>query len=92
MKTTIDIPDDLYRKAKIAAAESGQTLRDLVLAGLAEHLTPSSAKPSKPPALHDDADIYEMDDLGFLVLKRKYGDTTVITNEFINQLREAEGI
>jgi len=34
MKTTVKVPDDLYRKAKATAALSGCTLRDLVEEGL----------------------------------------------------------
>jgi hypothetical protein len=34
MKTTIEVPDDLYRKAKAAAALSGRKLKDLVEEGL----------------------------------------------------------
>ena len=34
VKTTIDIPDALYRKAKIRAVETGRTLKDLVLGSL----------------------------------------------------------
>jgi CRP-like cAMP-binding protein len=34
MKTTIDLPDSLFHRAKIAAAERRTTLKDLVIAGL----------------------------------------------------------
>ena len=34
MKTTIELPDDLYRRAKAEAALSGRKLKDLVEAGL----------------------------------------------------------
>ena len=38
MKTTVDIPEPLYRRAKIRAAENGQTLREVVLAALQRDL------------------------------------------------------
>ncbi len=38
MKTTIEIPDLLFRKAKAKAAERGQTLKDLVAEALHEKL------------------------------------------------------
>jgi hypothetical protein len=38
MKTTIDIPEPLYKKAKIRAVELRQTLRDIVLASLEHEL------------------------------------------------------
>jgi hypothetical protein len=34
MRTTVDIPDDLYRAVKVMAAERGSTVRELVLEGL----------------------------------------------------------
>ena len=36
MKTTLDIPDVLFRKAKSKAAERGQTLREFVSDALEE--------------------------------------------------------
>ena len=36
-KTTIELPDDLYRRAKLEAAESGRKLKDLVEEGLHLH-------------------------------------------------------
>jgi hypothetical protein len=38
VRTTIDIPDDLYRELKIQAAKQGTTLRDLVLRGAKEQV------------------------------------------------------
>lgn len=34
MKTTIDLPDDVFLKAKILAAERSMTFKDLVIQGL----------------------------------------------------------
>ena len=34
MRTTLDLPDDLMKRAKIAAIKRGSTLRDLVAEGL----------------------------------------------------------
>jgi hypothetical protein len=34
VRTTIDIPDEMYRTIKILAAERGNSVRDLVLEGL----------------------------------------------------------
>jgi hypothetical protein len=41
MKTTIDIPELLYKKAKIRAIERGQTLKQIVLTSLEKELNPS---------------------------------------------------
>lgn len=38
MKTTIDIPEALYKKAKIRAVETGQTLKQIVLTSLEKEL------------------------------------------------------
>ena len=42
MKTTIEIPEPLYKQAKIRAIETGQTLKSIVLHSLTRELsTPS---------------------------------------------------
>lgn len=38
VKTTLEIPDSLFRKAKAKAAERGQTLKELVTEALQEKL------------------------------------------------------
>ncbi|MEK6232103.1 MAG: hypothetical protein N2A42_09630 [Luteolibacter sp.] len=43
MKTTIDIPEPLYRKVKIRAAETGTTLKQIVLTSLTKELEASDA-------------------------------------------------
>jgi len=50
VKTTIEIPDPLYRQAKIQAVRNGVTLKALVLAGLEHELglakgSPESQRP-----------------------------------------------
>ena len=44
MRTTVDIPDDLYRKIKILASQRGTSVRQLVVDGLA-----LVARPVPPP-------------------------------------------
>ena len=44
MKTTIEIPDPLFRKAKSFAAEHGQSLKDFVTEALKEKLTKATKK------------------------------------------------
>jgi hypothetical protein len=44
MKTTIDIPEPLYKKAKIRAVETGQTLKHLVLVSLSRELEVPAAE------------------------------------------------
>lgn len=49
MKTTIEVPDDLYRRAKAEAALQGRKVKDLVEEGL-RHVLENPAK-RRPPSL-----------------------------------------
>ncbi|MBK9117294.1 MAG: hypothetical protein IPM22_17150 [Betaproteobacteria bacterium] len=50
MKTTIEIPDPLFRKVKSRAAERGQTLKEFVADALQARLATNSAvRPSGEP-------------------------------------------
>ena len=44
MRTTLDLPDDLLRRAKIAAVERGTTLRELVGVALERELAAAHSK------------------------------------------------
>jgi len=48
MKTTIEIPDPLYKQAKIRAVERGQTLKALVLTSLKRELGSGTTDEAKP--------------------------------------------
>lgn len=49
MRTTLDLPDDLLRRAKIAAVERGCTLRALFTQALERELNqPETALPTPP--------------------------------------------
>ena len=48
MKTTIEVPDDLYRRAKAEAGLSGRKLKDLVEEGLRRVLEASGEAKPKP--------------------------------------------
>ncbi len=50
MKTTIDIPDALYKKVKIRAIERGQTLKDIVLTSLTKELASASSSSMASPS------------------------------------------
>jgi hypothetical protein len=49
MKTTVEVPDDLYRRAKAEAALRGRKLRDLIEEGLRLVLEPR--QPNERPTL-----------------------------------------
>ena len=69
MKTTLEIPDPLFRKAKATAAERGQSLKDFVTDALRDKLAPSAAG-------GEDAEPEWMK--GFGKLKRLRGETARI--------------
>jgi predicted component of type VI protein secretion system len=48
MKTTVELPDDLYRQAKAEAALRGRRLKDLVEEGLRWVLQSPRAQPGRP--------------------------------------------
>lgn len=45
MRTTIDIPDDAYRRLKIKAATEGQTIRRIALRGILREVDEQDAAP-----------------------------------------------
>ncbi len=47
MKTIVDLPDELYRRAKAEAASRGKKFRDLVAEGLVRVLDRPSEGPAK---------------------------------------------
>ncbi len=69
MKTTIEIPDALFRKAKSRAAERGQTLKEFVAEALQEKLTANTSKvhPGEPEWMQ-----------GFGKLRRRQKETACI--------------
>ncbi len=46
MRTTIDIPDETYRKLKVKAALEGETVRQIVLRGILREIGPSVTRAS----------------------------------------------
>jgi hypothetical protein len=72
MRTTIDIPDNLYRELKSKAAREKRSVKELILRGVEVELRPRSRKrsrrvtfplvPSKKPGtlVIDNAKIYEL--------------------------------
>jgi hypothetical protein len=47
MRTTINLPDDLIQRAKMAALESGTTLTEIIADALRESLADRNSKKSK---------------------------------------------
>lgn len=53
MRTTIDLPDELYRRAKAEAAFRGRKFKELVEEGLQRLLSPAPPEQKPAPSLHD---------------------------------------
>jgi hypothetical protein len=51
MKTTFDLPDELFVAAKKRAAEERRPLRDVIASGLRQHLRGPSRPASRRPAI-----------------------------------------
>jgi hypothetical protein len=84
MKTTLELPDDLFREAKATAAKRRTTLKSLFTRALERELRRETSR--------ENADFFEIDEEGWPVLRRPASDKTVVTEEFLNQLRESEGV
>ena len=52
MKTTLEIPDIIFRRAKSAAAARGVPLREFVTQAVEDKLTASSSPPARPWLKH----------------------------------------
>lgn len=87
MKTTIELPDALLRKAKIAAARRNTSLKSLLVEGLQHVLgAPAAANPSNP---NQRPEFFDTDEYGVPVIKRR---GTTVTSAEIEVIREREGI
>jgi hypothetical protein len=75
MKTTLELPDQLFRKAKATAAERGQSLKEFVTEALRDKLLPGRGRTDEPEWMQ-----------GFGKLKRLHKETvrvqSVIDQEF----------
>ena len=68
MKTTIEIPDDVFRQAKATAALRGETLRDFVTAALCARLAQqAAAEPSGWRSVFGQASRAEVEEVDAIV-------------------------
>ena len=51
MRTTVDVPDDLFRKTKVVAALRGTTLKNLVVEALEKEVSSVPSRRAKKAAL-----------------------------------------
>jgi hypothetical protein len=45
MRTTLDIPDEVYRRLKVKAAVEGETIREIALRGILKEIDAPASKP-----------------------------------------------
>lgn len=79
MKTTLEIPDDLYRKAKVKAARENRKMKDLVSEGLRHVLGLSSDLPAPRRMLQAPVSI------------RQGNEIPVLNNDAMAELLEKAG-
>lgn len=72
MKTTLELDDDLLTEAKALALRRRTTLKAVVEHALRRELAPA------PEIANPDPEKFEVGPLGFLVLKRKPGETIAL--------------
>jgi len=84
MKTTLELPDELLSEAKSVAARRRITLKELFTRALEREL--------RPLPKGKEEDHFTIDEDGWPVFNRKDYTGRPITNEFVRQLRDQEGI
>lgn len=84
MKTTLELPDQLFAEAKATAAHRRVTLKELFTRALEKEIHP----PAKP---REDSH-FTIDEYGWPVLKREANCGVVVTQELIDKIREEESI
>ena len=82
MKTTLELPDALLIEAKATAARQRITLKKLFTRALRRAAPPAPSTSGR----------FTIDKYGWPVLNREPDCGIVITDEFVNRLREEEGI
>jgi hypothetical protein len=89
MKTTIELPDPLFRRAKILAARRGTTLRELVVEGL-QHVTTSGPAPAAATVLTaEESAVATMSAHGLPVLRRPAGaPRKKVTRALVDRIRD----
>lgn len=84
MKTTLELPDELLAEAKSVALRRRTTLKALFTRALERELR-GGTDVSTPKR-------FQVDASGWPVLRRGQSHGTVVTEEWIQGLRESEGI
>lgn len=70
MKTTLELPDPLFRRAKIVAAQRGTTMKELVIAGLQQVMDGGPSSPAPAGLTAEESAIAELGAHGLPMLRR----------------------
>ena len=88
MKTTIELPDPLFRRAKIVAAQRGTTLRGLVIEGL-QSVTVGGAAAASPALTTEETSVAMVGKHGLPVLRRSGGAARAkVTRALVDRIRD----
>jgi len=90
MKTTIELPDPLFRRAKVLAARRGTTLRALVVEGLTRVADGPAVLAAVPVALTaEESAVATLGAHGLPVLRRPAGARPrKVTRALVDRLRD----
>jgi hypothetical protein len=90
MKTTIELPDTLFRHAKMLAVRRGTTMRELVIEGLKRIVENHGGPIESGFALtKEEAEIMTIGANGLPVFKRTTGARKKpVTDELVNRIRD----
>ena len=91
MKTSIELPDSLFLRAKTVARLRGTTLKRLVIEGLETVTSPETGK-TTGDITPEEAEFMEVDPHGIAVLRRRAKSKRKVTNKQIDALREELGV
>lgn len=83
MKTTLELPDQLFAEAKATAALRCVTFKELFTRALEKEI--------RPPVSPGEDSHFTIDEYGWPVLNRESGRGVVVTQELIDRIREEEG-
>jgi hypothetical protein len=83
MKTTVELPDDLFAEAKATALRRRISLKTLFTLSLEREL--------RGFAVESGQQRFCVDETGWPVLRTASDDTTVVSTDLVNELRESGG-
>jgi predicted transcriptional regulator len=83
MKTTIELPDDLFADAKVTAARRRTTLKAMIEHALRRELY-------RDEQVRDSSDSFTIDEHGLPLFKKR--DGSVVTSEMVYEMMEDLGV